>query len=511
MENNQYYSVPNVMSAPAPAPGASGMKHALRRMIFAVASMLILIIFTYLVMSAQPGFAGVGARSSQTAIPPMDSVMSRISTDLLLIIVPALVAAVISALLGSVRSAAAKQVFAVLSVVFLAGALPLTVLLVRSAYIGLGERATMPAVAIMTVFMIGFLLRPAVLPRNRKGFVGALGAVFAALGTGSGVGFAAGFAVILQLFLSIPGAGRLMITSIMTRDFAVLFWALCVILVIVGLARAIFDFAAALCGFEFENERFSAADPARGGGKSRRIVIIILAAVVLCVILLTLILPMFSAYGPTEQTIAEKLLAPGTNGHVLGTDSVGRDMFARLAFGSRSSLLYALGSFLIAAVLGVGVGIGAGFLDGLDRTILEGVIYVLGFVPAVFLPVLGVSNVPFVLVFAVFWGGLAEKTAMLVANKRGGMSFWRAAAPLAEELVFSFGLILMFGTLWTYTGLFIQEPASTLGTLLSAGTQNLLNNTWILSVPLAAFFVYLVVFGLLQAALFGDLRGQDET
>ena len=89
MENNQYYSVPNGMSAPAPAPapGASGMKHALRRVIFAVASMLILIIVTYLVMSAQPGFAGVGARSSQTAIPPMDSVMSRISTDLLLIIV----------------------------------------------------------------------------------------------------------------------------------------------------------------------------------------------------------------------------------------------------------------------------------------------------------------------------------------------------------------------------------------------------------------------------------------
>lgn len=63
---------------------------------------------------------------------------------------------------------------------------------------------------------------------------------------------------------------------------------------------------------------------------------------------------------PLEQRLEATLLPPGSAGHLLGTDNLGRDVLSRLLHGGRSSYLVALGSALVAGVLGTALGMVAG-------------------------------------------------------------------------------------------------------------------------------------------------------
>jgi peptide/nickel transport system permease protein len=78
--------------------------------------------------------------------------------------------------------------------------------------------------------------------------------------------------------------------------------------------------------------------------------------------------PLFST-DPNHQELIESLTPPawtkaGTTAHLLGTDQLGRDVFARLLYGARASLSVAAVSLLIAIVLGGSLGILAGYLGG---------------------------------------------------------------------------------------------------------------------------------------------------
>lgn len=74
---------------------------------------------------------------------------------------------------------------------------------------------------------------------------------------------------------------------------------------------------------------------------------------------------------PLVQRLDARLLPPGSPGHLLGTDSLGRDVLSRVVHGGRSSYLVAIGSATIAGVLGTVVGLAAGLLRSrrLDRAL----------------------------------------------------------------------------------------------------------------------------------------------
>ena len=58
------------------------------------------------------------------------------------------------------------------------------------------------------------------------------------------------------------------------------------------------------------------------------------------------------------------ILSPPTGAHILGTDKVGRDIWARILYGGRISIEVGLGSALIATILGVSLGTIAGYKGG---------------------------------------------------------------------------------------------------------------------------------------------------
>ena len=73
------------------------------------------------------------------------------------------------------------------------------------------------------------------------------------------------------------------------------------------------------------------------------------------IMLASIFAPLLTAHDPLKVDLRSMLQSPSAE-HILGTDRTGRDVFARILYGGRVSILVGLGSALIAAVIGVGIG-----------------------------------------------------------------------------------------------------------------------------------------------------------
>lgn len=107
------------------------------------------------------------------------------------------------------------------------------------------------------------------------------------------------------------------------------------------------------------------------GSKFPNISIEVLFAVTLLIILAAFALApgMFATHDPTSQTLGARLQSPSAE-HLLGTDKLGRDVFSRIVYGARISLFITASSVLISGVIGVTVGMLAGYYGGIVETAL---------------------------------------------------------------------------------------------------------------------------------------------
>ncbi len=106
-----------------------------------------------------------------------------------------------------------------------------------------------------------------------------------------------------------------------------------------------------------------------------------MGAVVLGVILLlVLITPILPLQDPDVTATADRFKLPFTEGHLLGTDHLGRDLLSRLLHGTRLSLAVGVAAALIAATIGSAIGIVAGYFGGrTDNIIMRGVDMLMAF------------------------------------------------------------------------------------------------------------------------------------
>lgn len=86
-------------------------------------------------------------------------------------------------------------------------------------------------------------------------------------------------------------------------------------------------------------------------------------AVLLIIILLTIFAPMLAPYSPTATDLRVSLLPPSRE-HIFGTDVLGRDLFSRVLYGGRSSMLLALLAAVLSMGIGMIVGVCAGYFGG---------------------------------------------------------------------------------------------------------------------------------------------------
>ncbi len=93
--------------------------------------------------------------------------------------------------------------------------------------------------------------------------------------------------------------------------------------------------------------------------------------VIVIQIIMAVFAPWFAAYDPVKQNLAHAELGVGAEGHWLGTDNYGRDVWSRLVFGARISLIVGIGSVIIGLLGGITLGLLAGYYRKLDAIIMR--------------------------------------------------------------------------------------------------------------------------------------------
>lgn len=223
--------------------------------------------------------------------------------------------------------------------------------------------------------------------------------------------------------------------------------------------------------------------------------------------------------------LGSRLQPPGT-GRPLGTDHFGRDLFSRVVYGSRIALRVGLIVVTIETVLGVTLGLFAGYYGGwVDRAIafvtdvtwaLPPIVLALAIVTA-----LGPSlNHVIIAIALVSWAGYAR----LIRTKTQGlknMPFVEAARALGESdlsimfryiLPNTFGLVIVLATLslpgailsttaLSFLGLGSQPPAPDWGVILNEGIRHLWDAPWISIFPGLAIVCTALGFNLLGEGL----------
>jgi peptide/nickel transport system permease protein len=254
-------------------------------------------------------------------------------------------------------------------------------------------------------------------------------------------------------------------------------------------------------------------------------------AIFLLIVASAVFAPQISPHDPLAVNIRHRLAPPawmdgGAPQHLLGTDQVGRDLLARIIYGGRVSLVVGAGSVLIAATIGVLLGLGAGYFGGrTDWIIMTGINVMLTF-PFVLLAlaviaVLGPSLTNMILVLGVAGWPIyarvirAETMAIrerefVLAGRALGMSharivFRQIAPNLVSVIVVIATLqvaqVIIFESFLSFLGLGIQPPTPAWGNMLGEGRVYMLNSWWIATFPGLAIFLTTLVINLMGNAL----------
>ena len=93
---------------------------------------------------------------------------------------------------------------------------------------------------------------------------------------------------------------------------------------------------------------------------------VVAAGLMLAIVACALAAPFVAPHSPVDVDIRHRLAPPawmdgGTSDHLLGTDQIGRDLFSRVIYGGRVSLLVGVSAVLVSSTIGVLLGLAAGY------------------------------------------------------------------------------------------------------------------------------------------------------
>lgn len=235
--------------------------------------------------------------------------------------------------------------------------------------------------------------------------------------------------------------------------------------------------------------------------------------VVICIgwLLLALLAPLIAPADPVAQDLSRRFQAP-SGSHWFGTDSLGRDVFSRVLYGSRISITAGLITVAISFAVGILYGAVAGYFGGfLDDVLMRISEMIQSFPPLILAMVIAAAMGPSITnsVFAmaiIWWPNYARLTRSIVISVKGneyvtasrlmGASRMRilfkeilpnSIGPLIVMCTLDLGnAILMFSGL-SFLGLGVQPPEPEWGAMVSEGVSTF-QNWWISTFPGLAIF-----------------------
>lgn len=259
--------------------------------------------------------------------------------------------------------------------------------------------------------------------------------------------------------------------------------------------------------------------------RMRRNKLLLLGSILGILVLIAGVLgPWISGADPTAQNFQNVHLPPLSEGHLLGTDGLGRDLAVRAFIGIRVSLIVAAGVTVLALIAGIIIGMIGGFLGGwTDRGISGVVDFIWGF-PLILVAVLFAGGLGEGLVPVILAVGLVNTAAIarvvrgevlalkdrefIEAARAGGYStfriMWRHIFPniLAPALVLAsyyVAVAVIAEAALSFIGLGAQPPTPSLGQMVAEGRNFLRLNHWGATIPGLA-----IVLLVLSVSLIGD-------
>jgi len=246
--------------------------------------------------------------------------------------------------------------------------------------------------------------------------------------------------------------------------------------------------------------------------------------IIIFFILLALFAPLVAPQDPLDQLIGARKIPPMTDGYILGTDDLGRDMLSRLIYGARISMVIGIVSVGISLFFGLIIGVVSAYYGGIFDKIVMRVIDIMLAFPYILLTIVIVSILGPSLTNAMIAIGISQvpKYARLV--RASVLAEKENDYVIAERALGASNLELMFRTILpnclsativqttlgvgeailssaglSFLGLGAQPPTPEWGLMIASSKEFITNAWWIVTLPGIAILLAVLGFN-----LFGD-------
>jgi peptide/nickel transport system permease protein len=254
----------------------------------------------------------------------------------------------------------------------------------------------------------------------------------------------------------------------------------------------------------------------------RRNRLMVVGTAIICgLLLVALLAPLLATHNPYEQVLANRLLSPSA-AHLFGTDGLGRDIYSRVVYGARVSLMIALLVAAISTPIGMLMGILSGYLGGMVDEMLMRLADIFLAFPRLILAIAfaaalgpGVENAIIAIAIAHWpsYARLARAETLNVKNNdyiqairvlgagkvriMAGHITPMCLSSIIVRMSLDMGTIILTAAGLGFLGLGAQPPMPEWGLMVADGRQFLVDQWWVSTLPGLAILIVVLGFNLL--------------
>ena len=251
------------------------------------------------------------------------------------------------------------------------------------------------------------------------------------------------------------------------------------------------------------------------------------AGILIVILGVALLAPLLAPHDPYAQDLSRRLVPPvwddgGSWIHPLGTDQLGRDYLSRLIYGSRISLLVGFSIMILSGIIGVSLGVIAGYFGGRIDLVINFIVTTRLAMPVILVALTvaalaGSSLRNVILVLGLLlWDRFAVVTRSATLQVRAldyvtaaqavGCSTWRIVA--SEILPNVLNVIIIIATIemangillaaaLSFLGLGVPPPLPAWGAMIADGKQYMFFSPWVITIPGVVLFTLVLGINLL--------------
>ena len=251
-------------------------------------------------------------------------------------------------------------------------------------------------------------------------------------------------------------------------------------------------------------------------------------------VVLALVGPMLVPFHYDQIRKDDVWMGPLQGGHLLGADSLGRDLLARLLMGLGVSMAIGVVATVVSLIIGVAWGAIAGYVGGRTDEVMMRIVDTLYSLPFIFFVILLMVTfgrnifLIFVAIGAVEWLTMSrivrgqtlslKQKEFVEAARAAGLSRGAIIArhivpnllgPVVVYVTLTIPAVIIAESFLSFLGLGVQPPMASLGTLINAGAQDMELAPWLLIFPSIVMIVTLMCFNFIGDGLRDAIDPKD--